>query len=213
MPLAPWESPEYSEFLTLGSKGEPIFPFSLDQYLDNLGAYNTCAGNDLTLELARMLALCGTNFVTLFRSVPNGVGGAADLVFTPRQTKRSTVNVPPGSFLAQVTAIALTDVDNPVATADPAIFAFNVYDRGAHMSIAQGGKVNGSILAANFINVVQDTPAGAYFPRAPIAVSPPGQLTVEITSLAAVNITAQVLLAFAVPNTTENAGVVEVRSE
>lgn len=204
MPLVNWNSPEYGSVNELGTPGEPVYEFRPEDYLDNLQAYNLNEGVDSQLALSRLLYQ-GSAYIPVLRAFPNT---ATDLMFTARQTKQTTINVPPGSYLVSITGTAYTDPDD-FGTIDVSRLAFNLYDRGAHVSLVQGAMANAANLAPNLVNNGLNMPIGVYYPLSPLVILHPGQVTIEMTSMYDNVLYAQLCLQFAYPNTGENVNVVQ----
>lgn len=178
----------------------PVDPPS--EYLDTLQGYNLSFNQYCLLDIARQVWDAENYY---FMGVPFPVGG--DIFFNQPgsgnvlQTFSGDIPIPPFALLTKITFFS-SNAGN---------FKLRIYDKGGKVdmifkqfSIVQNvgsemtGQIGGGLMPA------QDDPFGPYYLLERKFVMPPGLLHVEITDLTGVqNNMIQILMAFAVPRTTQ----------
>jgi hypothetical protein len=174
-----------------------------NSYLNALPAYNLNAGVDSLLDQSREIQESGKFY---YLGVP--FPPAQNIEFDPYESMQGSVNIQPYSFLVSISAYS----------SNAAGFQFSVYDKGAKTYIFQPTQYGQDrIIASNLSitypnNNVSSTienpdPNGPYFLTSPLIVLPPGAFQIEMTSMASVNNSCQILFGFAIPLTPKSINV------
>lgn len=173
--------------------------FGLTAWLDALPGYNSSLGVDQLLELSRNLVE-SKNYYWRGCAFP----GRANTLFGPFQTFEDQFSVDPGSWLTIINSYYSAPGAGQLP-ADQSGFKLQLYDAGAKTpllirSFAQHGTISGEMALATPGGTVQPY-FGPGFLQSPLVICEPGQITAQITNLAAVQAEIQLLLVFAVPVT------------
>jgi hypothetical protein len=162
----------------------PIFSYSSIDWLQSLPAYNQSAGPDSLLDLARLLQESGA-FYWKGWCLPTGT----DTTFAALTSFETSLQVEPGSLLIHVGGFS----DNAAG------FKLQIFERGAKQYLFHRTFCFNTLVAPDMRDPTGTSlPFGPFFLSSPVAILHPGELTLEITNLATVQATIQVLLGIAV---------------
>jgi hypothetical protein len=193
----------------------PIFDSYLSNWLDHLGAYNTWEGQDIALDLIRLLYESDAYYPYMVPfpnnivGMGNGTGPGNILNFNAGETQSGSLQIPEGSYLVSAGCYAYNLI-NPDAPRTGAGAKVRIYDKATQSDLfyqifAQGH----SVFSDGSITNTPDVPFGPYFLRSPYIISRPGVINWEITNLDPLNAeTIQVLLSFSTPKSSINNNVV-----
>jgi hypothetical protein len=187
----------------------PVYPTYLSEWLDKLGAYDGSPGRDRDLDLARLIEESDAyypllypwpnNIVLLNQDIPFGQSPSAN--FAPGQTQTGAIQVPPLSYLISISAIQL-GVTVSEALNNPG-FKLRVYEKGSQCDLFYQEFAHHMTASGMEIDQTGEGPFGPYFPSAPLIITPPGIIQLEMTNLDNQNAqTMQALFCFAVPKGT-----------
>lgn len=174
-------------------------PFSYDAALTSLPAY--CASHRTGSLLDPLIEFLNDgSYLLAIRSIPSTQQQNASNLIQPNQTYEDNINVPEGSFLMMIGAVGLDGTQTGVQTAGK--FRVRLYDVGSqsylsddfvHMLNLGGNIVSSPLTGQPFygqqqnymqgLGTNQQTTHGMFILPSPIAISSPGQLTVQIVNL------------------------------
>lgn len=174
-------------------------PYSCNQFLDQLQAYNCNSGVDQLLDLTREIQQSG-NYYYQGLVFPN-------LHTTPVVGAQVTINgtaiIPPGSYVVGMSAYSQLGAG----------FRLKIFDKGTKASIFYGDYALQSAVAGKFQDgggTNPNVPEGSGLLVSPFIITGPGVIGWEIVNQATADNRIQVLLDCAVPITNRSIGTVIV---
>ena len=178
----------------MGSTASWVDSYERTAWLDALPAYNSSLGVDQLLELSRQIVISDSYY---WRGC--AFPGRANTILGPYQTFEDQFSVDPGSWLILVNSYFASIGAIP----DAAGFKLQLFDAGARTplflrSFAHQGPSTGEMAPIAPGGVPQPV-FGPGFLQSPLCICHPGQITAQITNMAAVAAEIQLMLVFAVP--------------
>lgn len=194
-------------------------PFSYDAALQSLPAY--CSNGKTSSLLDPLLEFLNDGtYLLAIRSVPSTQQQNASNLIQPNQTYEDNINIPEGSFLTMIGAVGLDGSQTGTQTAGK--FRVRLYDVGSQSYLSDdfvhcfnlGGNIVSPPLTnqpfygqqQNYVTATGQglgtnalSGHGLFILPSPIAVSSPGQLTVQIVNLSNSANTVDMAFYFAIP--------------
>ena len=176
-------------------------PFSYDAALGSLPAY--CASHRTASLLGPLYEFLNDgNYLLAIRSIPSTQQQNASNLIQPNQTYEDNINIPEGSFLMMIGAVGLDGTQTGIQSSGQ--FRVRLFDVGSQSYLSDDFvhclNIGGNIAAPKLtgqpfvgqqqfssgyvgIGADQQITHGMFILPSPIAVSSPGQLTVQIVNL------------------------------
>ena len=187
-----------------------VYPIGSTDYLDALGAYDTCPGNMARLGQLRKI-IDSFNYAPYSLAFP--FGPSIGLVFGAMATKEGSLQIPEGSFLLGISGFCTTT--NLVSGELSGSFRLSVTDKGSGLGLTERGfifyrnQAGGSYgnlpidgpsdISTNYLQFFRAGIAQVYWLDAPLVITKPGQVQIAMTNLNGASLTAQIALHFAYP--------------
>lgn len=206
------------------STTRPIYPTTLSAWLDKLGAYDTCEGNDRMLDLIKLLWESDAYWCNMI-PFPNNISTNLNLLdpngyvanFLPGETQTGSIQVPINSFLVHITMQVLVGDGSAGHTYVGPGFKIRIFDKATQSDLFYNQFAHNFTAGADMNSItydVPDVPMGPYMLVSPYCTQPPGIVQLEITNLDTQNNQCiQALFAFASPKTQVAVNVVPIDKE
>ncbi len=172
------------------------YPYGVNQFIDNLQAYNSNQGTDEMLDLIREIQQSGNYY---WQGIPLPVGSATTV--SARATVTGSIQVPQGTWVTSITYYSSQEEG----------FKLKIFDKGSKASIFYGDyacirNIASSMLTSDPTLPIpsdagsnSDIPLGPGYLMEPFIINDPGVLGWEVVNQSASSNVIQVMLACAVP--------------
>lgn len=188
---------------TLPSGGEILLDFDVCAYLNSLAAYQHTETAMSRIDPLKEFQYDG-GYAGTVRTCPSTQQQNASNAIPANSMFEDQLSVPEGSFLTMIGGISF------LASGAFGKFRVRIYDVGAQSYLSDdfvqaanlSGYVQGNAVATGFVDgatLGQTGSNGLFILPSPIAVSSPGQLTVQIVNLENSSVTIDMAFYFAVP--------------
>ena len=193
----------YNHTFTLPEAGMLLMPFDIESAVESLPVY--CGSEQQASVIKYLTRFLEGGYHLEVRACPSTLQQGNSNVIAANQQYEDQISIEAGSFLTMIGGRSTAGSINPG-------FRVNVYDAGAQVSLTNGFIHSGSI--SGRIDYDPNNPIidGATLTQnramfilpAPLAISSPGQLNIQIVNLATVTATIEMAFYFAVPNGTND---------